>query len=109
MTVPAPPSTGEFARPVFTGVSLGCRAPSHSCPSYRIIAMMSPEDSWVSKWQRISEWVSGGRDPFSSANPSLGQRELLLGLQRGSLLPMRGHHLWQRLPGCCHTWLLPCR
>lgn len=38
--------------------------------------MMSPEDSWVSKWQRISEWVfpSGLRagGPFSPAAPLWG-------------------------------------
>ncbi|XP_038941499.1 transcription elongation factor SPT4 isoform X5 [Rattus norvegicus] len=32
------------------------------CPEpwdYRIIAMMSPEDSWVSKWQRVSNFKPG--------------------------------------------------
>ncbi|XP_038941500.1 transcription elongation factor SPT4 isoform X6 [Rattus norvegicus] len=35
---------------------LDCR-PIKDC--VRIIAMMSPEDSWVSKWQRVSNFKPG--------------------------------------------------
>lgn len=66
MTAPAPPSMGEWGpqamvpqEPGDTKVALwGSRSKEtspHCHPSRRIITMMSPEDSWVSKWQRISE------------------------------------------------------
>nr|XP_009923863.1 PREDICTED: transcription elongation factor SPT4 [Haliaeetus albicilla] len=40
-------------------MSPGRETSPHSHPSCRIIAMMSPEDSWVSKWQRISNFKPG--------------------------------------------------
>lgn len=56
--------------------------------------MMSPEDSWVSKWQRISEWFSapglGAKHPLSPANPSAGQWEPLVGAAEGLSAPDEG-------------------
>lgn len=69
-------SGARAAFPAVRGAAPGRGASPHGHPSRRIIAMMSPEDSWVSKWQRISEWLFpsglGAGDPFSPASPSLG-------------------------------------
>lgn len=54
------------------GGSGRCRSPD-GLLSRRIIAMMSPEDSWVSKWQRISEcrWLFCP-EPFSHSDRERG-------------------------------------
>lgn len=76
--------------------------------------MMSPEDSWVSKWQRISECLSllgwTGAN-CSAADPSLGQWELFFGLLQGFLaaIPDEGASVQAEAgggfcsSGCCHA------